>query len=236
MAKHVLVTGFEPFGDFKVNPSELVARGLEGRVVAGRTIAVRVLPVETRSLHDRLEALLAEYRPDIIIGTGLSNGLCALALERIGVNVLDFRQPDNAGTMRTNEPIERGGPEARLSTLPLEPIISSWNDHGVPGYVSNTAGTYLCNQFLYEILGLTAHASPPVIAGFVHLPCLPSQAIEAGPVSMPSMSLDLMRRGIESVIETVVPWLEARPPEPRSKSAGASSSVWIPRGLKEVER
>ncbi len=236
MAKHVLVTGFEPFGGFKVNPSELVARGLEGRVVAGRTIAVRVLPVETRSLHDRLEALLAEYRPDIIVGTGLSSGLSALALERVGLNVLDFEAADNAGAMRTNEPIERGGPEARLTTLPLEPIVSSWNDHGVPGYVSNSAGTFLCNQFLYEILGLTANASPPILAGFVHLPCLPSQAIEAGPKATPSMSLDLMRRGIESLVETVVPWLEARPPEPRAKAPGSASSVWIPRGLKEVER
>jgi pyrrolidone-carboxylate peptidase len=42
VAKHVLLTGFEPFGDHRVNPSELPVRSLEGRTIGGRTVAVRV--------------------------------------------------------------------------------------------------------------------------------------------------------------------------------------------------
>jgi pyroglutamyl-peptidase len=154
-------------------------------------------------------------------------------LERAALNVLDFTSPDAAGTMRKDDPIARGGPDARLTTLPLGEIVEAWTAVGVPGYVSNTAGTYLCNQWLYEALSLTTNASPPVPVGFVHLPALPAQAVELGAERTPSMTLDLMRKGIETAIETISIWLEKRPAVPPTRAAG---QMWIPRGLREVER
>lgn len=233
VSRHVVLTGFEPFGPHKVNPSELLARSLEGRVVGGRVIAVRILPVETRSLRDRLETLIRDEQPEFILGLGLAAGRPALAVERVAVNLLDFDIPDAVGTMRKNDPIQRGGPDGRLATLPLAEIVEAWSALGVPGYVSNSAGTYICNQWLYEALGLTANASPPVPVGFIHLPALPAQAAELGADRMPSMTLELMRKGVESAIETVGPWLEARP-APTVVRGG--SQMWIPRGLREVER
>lgn len=232
MSKHVLLTGFEPFGDFKVNPSELLVRSLEGRSIAGRLAAVCVFPVETRSLRDRIEAAIREHQPEFIIGTGLAAGRTALALERAALNILDFPITDGAGIQRKNDTIARGGPDARLSTLPLEPIVAAWQGSGVPGYISNTAGTFLCNQWLYETLSLTMNGAPPTPAGFVHVPCLPGQANEAGAERTPSMPLELMRKGLESLIETVCTWIESRPAAP----AKATGQMWIPRGIREVER
>lgn len=233
VSKHVLLTGFEPFGGFKVNPSELLIRSLEGRSIAGQLVSVRIFPVETRTLRDRLEAAISEEQPGLVIGLGLAARRSAMAVERVGLNVLDFEIPDNVGTMRKNDPIARGGPDARLSTLPLALILDAWRANGVPGYISNSAGTYICNQWLYEALALTTNAAPPIPVGFVHLPCLPAQAIEAGADVTPSMSLELMRKGIETLIETVIPWLDSRPPAP-AKALG--SQMWIPRGIREVER
>jgi len=233
VSRHVLLTGFEPFGPHPVNPSELLVRSLEGRIVAGRLIAVRVLPVETRTLKDRIETLLHEDPPDFVIGTGFGPGRAALGLERVGLNVLDFEIPDAVGTMRKNDVVQRGAPDGRFSTLPLPEIVEAWRALGVPGYVSNSAGTNLCNQWLYETLTLTADAVPPVPAGFVHLPALPSQAAGLGAEQTPSMSLELMRKGIETLIETVSAWLESKPAQPAVRPAG---QLWIPRGLREVER
>lgn len=233
MSKHVLLTGFEPFGDHKVNPSELLVRSLEGRVIAGRLVAVRVFPVESRSLRDRIEAAIHEEEPEFVVGTGVAAGLPSLALERVAINMLDFSIPDNAGTQRKNDAIARGGPEARLSTLPLDQIVDGWKSGGIPGYVSNSAGTFLCNQWLYETLSVTMNATPPVPVGFVHLPLLPGQASDAGAERTPSMTLDLMRKGIESLIETVFSWIESRPASPTTKATG---QMWIPRGIREVER
>jgi hypothetical protein len=52
VSRHVLLTGFEPFGPRVVNPSDLLARSLEGQAIGGRALAVRILPVETRTLRD----------------------------------------------------------------------------------------------------------------------------------------------------------------------------------------
>ncbi len=232
MSKHVLLTGFEPFGGDTVNPSALVAQSLDGRVIAGRTVAAVILPSETRSLRDRLEAAIRDTRPELVAGLGYAPKRTALALERVAINVLDFALPDAVGTMRKSDPVARGGPDGRLATLPHAAIVDAWTASGVPGYVSNDAGTGLGNQWLYEVLALTANTAPPTPAGFVHLPCLPAQALEFGANVTPSMSFELMRKGVETLLETVLPWLESRPSAPSK----APSPMWIPRGIREVER
>jgi pyroglutamyl-peptidase len=234
VSRHVLLTGFEPFGPHRVNPSELLVRSLDGRVIGERRIVARVLPAETRTLRERLEPVLRQEQPEFVLGTGYAAGSPALALERLGINVLDFELPDTAGVMRKNDPIQRGGPDARLATLPLAEIVEAWTKVGVPGYVSNTAGTFVCNQWLYEVLGLTANAARPIPAGFVHLPALPAQALELGAQRTPSMTLELMRKGIETAIETIGAWLESKPAP--TQPMRPANQVWIPRGLREVER
>lgn len=237
MAKRVLITGFEPYGGDKVNPSEMVARSLEGRLISGRPLAVRVLPAETRTLRERTEQALFEEDPDIVIALGQFARRTAMALERITVNVLDFSQPDNVGVMRKGDVISRGGDDARISNLPFDRIIDAWNANGVPGYVSNSAGTFLENQMLYELIGLTQNSVPPVIVGLVHFPYLPVQAILAGAQSNPSMSFELMKKGVEALIETVVPWVDQRATEPApATSEKVRRQMWIPRGVKEAER
>ena len=238
MAKRVLIIGFEPYGGDKINPSEMVARSLEGRLISGRPLSVRVLPAETRTLRERLEQALLEEDPDIVVGMALYGGRAALSMERVAVNILDFEHPDNVGVMRKGDVVNRGGPDAQLSNLPFEKIIEAWHANGVPGYVSNSAGTFLGNQLLYELLGLTANSAPPVIAGLVHLPYLPAQAIAAGSEANASMSYEIMKKGLEVLIETVIPWVDQRAaesPAPAAREKGGKS-MWIPRGVKEVER
>jgi pyroglutamyl-peptidase len=241
VGKHILLAGFEPFaGESKVSPGELVARSLDGAIVSGRPVAARVIPVETRNIRERFEQALQTDQPEIVILLSQVGGRTALALERVAVNVLDFDKPDNVGVMRKNDVIARGGAEARISNLPLEKIVEAWSGSGVPGYVSNSAGTSIGNQALYEVLALTEHASPPVLVGLVNLPYLPAQAIAAGADSTPSMAFELMKKGIEVMIETLVPWVDQRasagPVPSRTAATPGRSSTWIPRGVKEVER
>lgn len=208
MSKPVLVTGFEPFGGRSVNPSELIARNLEGRLIAGRLVVGRVLPVESAGLRQRLQRAIEEEEPGLIVGLGLAPGQTAVSVERVAVNLLDFTIADNAGELRKNEPIARGGPDARLSPMPFAEIIEAWHRAGIPGYVSNSAGSYLCNQLLYEALGFAESMSPPVPAGFIHLPNLPEQAVADGPENSPSMSLELMEHAVELAIAATIPSIE----------------------------
>ncbi|HTX03428.1 MAG TPA: hypothetical protein VMV65_10465 [Alphaproteobacteria bacterium] len=236
MARHILIAGFEPFAGDKINPSEMVARSFEGALLSGRPVASRVIPVETRNIRERFEQALLADQPDIVILLSQLGGRTALSIERVAVNVLDFETPDNVGVMRKGDVVTRGGPEARISNLPFERIVEAWTAAGVPGYVSNSAGTFIGNQALYEMLALTENAVPPAIVGLVHLPYLPAQAIAAGSDSNPSMSFDLMKKGIEIMAESLVPWVDGRTPESSKPRVGAKPSTWIPRGVKEVER
>ena len=59
---------------------------------------------------------------------------------------------------------------------------------GIPAYVSNTAGTFLCNQTLYQTLHKLAMRELTVPAGFVHLPLLPAMVATSG-LDQPSMDL-----------------------------------------------
>ena len=236
MARHILIAGFEPHTGDKVNPSEMVARSFEGALLAGRPVASRVIPVETRNIHERFEQALLADQPEVVILLSQFGGRTALALERVAVNVLDF-ESDNVGVTRKGDVIARGGPEARISNLPLEKIVEAWAASGVPGYISNSAGTFIGNQALYEMLALTEHGVPPALVGLVHLPYLPAQAIVAGSESNPSMSFDLMKKGVEVLVETVVPWIDQRTPSSASTPRlGAKPGAWIPRGVKEAER
>ena len=206
-------------------------------MISGRSLAVRVVPAETRNVRERFEQALVTDNPDIAIVLAQMGGRSALAMERVAVNVLDFETPDNVGVMRKSDVISRGGADARLSNLPFDRVLETWHANGVPGYVSNSAGTFIGNQALYEMLGLTETSVPPVVVGLVHLPYLPAQAIAAGSESNPSMSFELMKKGIELMIETLVPWVEQRTPDAKqAQTRSQGKSLWIPRGVKEAER
>jgi pyroglutamyl-peptidase len=235
VARHILIAGFEPYTGDKVNPSEMVARSFEGALLAGRPVASRVIPVETRNIRERFEQALQLDQPEVVVLLSQYGGRSALSLERVAVNVLDF-ESDNVGVARKGDVVTRGGPEARISNLPLEKIVEAWSAAGVPGYISNSAGTFIGNQALYEMLALTEHGVPPALVGLVHMPYLPAQAIAAGSESNASMSFDLMKKGVEVLIETVVPWIDQRTPSASTPRLGAKPGAWIPRGVKEVER
>src|SRR5207253_2401853 len=75
---------------------------------------------------------------------------------------------------------------AYFATLPLGAMLEALVAEGVPAYVSNTAGTYLCNQTLYGTLHRLAERGHPARAGFIHLPLLPAMVAASG-LEQPSM-------------------------------------------------
>jgi pyroglutamyl-peptidase len=196
----VLVTGFEPFTPHKINPTEELARGFENVRVGGATVRGAVLPVHHAEAASRVRELLASVAPAIVLHLGLAGGRARIALERVAVNVMDYAVPDNAGCQKSDEACVIDGPAAYFATLPLRAILARLTSAGIPAYISDTAGTYLCNQTLYTTLhAIAAMPSPPRV-GFIHMPLLPSMVAETG-LDQPSMDLGTMRRAVELAIE-----------------------------------
>ncbi|MDE2571063.1 MAG: pyroglutamyl-peptidase I [bacterium] len=230
----IVIYGFEPFGGEAINPAQLVARALDGARLGEGIVAAHVLPVETRSLRARLEQILAVERPQVILGLGLAGGRTALAVERLAINVLDSRVPDNQGYQAQGEPVREDGPAALFSTLPLDEITGRWRASALPGYRSDSAGTFCCNQALYETLWWAeAQQGVEIATGFVHLPYLPGQAAEHNPAETPSMALETMRKGVELALESIISVAQRRGDADATAAEEAKRTrgeLWIPRG------
>jgi len=198
----ILVTGFEPFGAHGANPSEGLAKAVDGRRVEEHTVRGVMLPVHHADAAERLAPILAETSPLAVLHLGLAEGRARVALERVAVNVMDYPLPDNAGYRASGEPCVPGGPAAYFATLPLTAMLKALVAEGIPAYISSTAGTYLCNQTLYWTLHTMSTRLRRPAVGFVHFPLLPAMVAGAG-LEQPSMDFPLMLRAVETILGVI---------------------------------
>ena len=199
---HVLVTGFEPFGGDALNPSRDLAKAVDGRRVGGLVARGLILPVEHVAARQMVAPALAEPGLAAVLHLGLAGGRARIALEQVGVNVMDYPIPDADGRLVKGEPCVPGGPAAYLATLPLRAILAALTAEGIPAYVSYTAGTYLCNHTVYTTLHALAERGLAIPAGFVHLPFLPAM-VAAHRLEEPSMDIGLMLRAVETTLGVI---------------------------------
>jgi pyroglutamyl-peptidase len=176
--KTVVVTGFEPYGGRRINPAAEVAKAVDGSTIDGYAVIGAILPVSQRGLRERLEALLTELRPAVVVSLGLAPGEAMIRLERFGLNLLDFEIADNDGARLADAPIEANGGIAVRASLPLRAIERALLDSGIPARLSSTAGTFLCNATLYSLVRLLEERLPAALGGFIHLPYLPEQVAQ----------------------------------------------------------
>ena len=195
----ILLTGFEPFGTFPINPSGEVVKALDGRAFGAEIVRSVVLPVHHREAAAAVARLVDDTPPRAIVHVGLAGARARIALERVAVNVMDFEIADNAGYRATGEPCVPGGPVAYFSTLPLGAMLEALTADGVPAYLSSTAGTYLCNQTMYTTRHLLDRRALAIPAGFIHLPQSAAMVAASG-LDQPSMDLPLMIRAIETAL------------------------------------
>ena len=203
----ILVTGFEPFGGESRNPSQELAKTVDGRRGGALLVRGLVLPVHHRDASAAMTRALDEHDPDAILHLGLAGGRARIALERAAVNVLDYPIPDNAGYCAVDEPCVPGGPAAYFSTLPIRDMHRALIADGIPVYVSDTAGTYLCNQTLYGTRDAIERLRHRAIAGFMHLPLLPAMVASSG-LDQPSMDLPVMLRAVEISLGVIAAFLD----------------------------
>lgn len=170
--KKLLITGFDPFNGNTANPSWLAASALPDTVGAYE-LKRSQLPTVYGVAAQKVIAEAEEWHPDVILCLGLAGGRAAVTPERIGINLRSASIPDNAGQQFTDAPIVSDGPAAYFSTLPVTAMARAIRDAGLPGMVSNTAGTYVCNDVLYTLLHRFADTDTRV--GFIHVPYIPGQ-------------------------------------------------------------
>lgn len=160
--RRLLVTGFEPFKTFAVNPSWEAARRLPERL--GPDVACALLPVDHWPARGRLLSLLVEHRPQAVLLTGLAAG------DRFRMEVR-ARKPAAFASLP--------GPAELESTLRWAPVAAAIR--AVLGRAagartalarSTDAGSYVCESTYWTALDYAAALMPGPRVGFLHVPAV----------------------------------------------------------------
>lgn len=203
----VLVTGFGPYGLTPINPAQLTAEALDGRVIAGATVVSRIVPNAFVTSIAAAQQAIAEVGPELVIMLGEYPGRSMLTVERLAQNINDcgrYGLADDAGTVLAGEPTDPTGPVAYHATVPVRAMVLAMRRAGVPADVSDAAGTFVCNHLMYGVLHHLARKSLPIRAGWIHLPCLPSVAALDRNLGVPSMSVETAVAGVTAGIEAAL--------------------------------
>lgn len=174
----MLFTGFEPFAGADENPSRLAARAAaEFARREGHAAVFAELPC---SFGPAQEALIAAVdaaasqagetggvEPLVVVCAGLAANRDRVSLERVAINLIDARIPDNSGQQPVDVPVVEGGTLALPTGLPVKRALRAVEAAGIPVELSLSAGSYVCNTVFYASLALLPAGTR---AGFVHLP------------------------------------------------------------------
>ena len=107
----ILITGFAPFGGETINPSYEAVRLLP-ETIGEHRITKLELPVTFEGAPALLAEKVRALNPDILISAGQAGGRPNITLERVAINLMDARIPDNDGYSPEDVPVEKDGETA----------------------------------------------------------------------------------------------------------------------------
>ena len=197
----ILVTGFDPFGEDKINPAIESVKKLPDEIKGVEIIKLEIPTVYMKSL-EKIDEAIKEYNPDVILSIGQAGGRPDITVERVGINVDDYRIKDNEGNQPIDTKIYDDGENAYFSNLPIKAIVENIRKNNIPASISNTAGTFVCNHVLYGVQYLLDKKYPNKKSGFTHIPFLPEQVISRP--NTPSMSISTIVKALTLALEAII--------------------------------
>jgi pyroglutamyl-peptidase len=180
-ASKILVTGFLPFQNEKINPSQLILEQLQDR----KDVETVLLPVSYEQAFRALKTVYDSRGPyKGILMLGQAGGRKAMSLERIAVNWCESSLHDEVGY---RPPLARKFIASAPASYTAEFFPYEWATELskiAPTVTSFTAGTFVCNALFFETLNEFSAQNIPAL--FVHVPYLPEQVVgKPGVDSMP---------------------------------------------------
>lgn len=168
--KKLLLTGFDPFAHYNVNPSWEAVKALPD-VTGSFSVHKLLLP----NIYGTAGRLLLEeakrIKPDVVLMTGMDSGSTRLHIDAVAVNLRDALLEDNKGTKPWGEPVIPGAPAAYFATIPVHQMVKQLQSAGYRVHLGYSTGGYVCNDIFYT--ALHHFNGTPVKTGFVHVPLLP---------------------------------------------------------------
>lgn len=169
--KKILITGFEPFDNDSVNPSGEWINWMKSRLrISERIVQGVILPVAFKEGFEKFKEIYDDFCPTVVILTGLAKNRTNLTVERIGINWVDARIPDNSGVILKAQKILPEGPDGLFTTVSIESLTHLCAAVGITLRTSTSAGEYVCNDLLYKVLVYAQSQKKNTLVTFIHLP------------------------------------------------------------------
>ena len=197
----ILITGFEPFGGESVNPAYEAVKLLPD--MAGDIQIVKMeIPTVFGEAGKVVETGILQHQPDAVICVGQAGRRADIGVERVAINLVEASIPDNAGNQPMDVKVQEDGDTAYFATIPVKAMVKNIKDHGIPASISYTAGTYVCNSVMYDLLYLIDRKYPSIRGGFIHVPYATEQGV-GKPVGTATMELSTISKALLYALEAV---------------------------------
>lgn len=199
----ILITGFQPFGGESMNPAYEAVRLLPDQI-DGATLIKQEIPVVFDEGAEKVIQKIREEEPNIVICVGQAGGRAGITPEFVGINYADARIPDNAGNSPLSQPIKKDGENAYFTKLPVKAMVTAMKAENIPAVVSYSAGTYVCNDVMYQLLYYihTETTAKHIRGGFIHVPFCEEQVVDKP--GMPALPLTTIVKGLELCIKATL--------------------------------
>lgn len=197
--KKVLLLGFGPFSKFVENPSQIIVERLKDKKIDDLQIFGKILPVTYSEVEKIIRDEIKNIRPQLVLGIGLAAGRNKITLEKIAINYKFSSTPDNTGKIEKGRKINAKGPDGIFTNLNVEKIVEILNRENIPADISLTAGGYICNLTMYNIMENAKIFN--FKGGFVHLPCHRELVSKNRELNYPYMELEIMEKAIIEIIK-----------------------------------
>lgn len=184
----ILLTGFGPFLTVAENATSELVPAL-GKAVAAQLpqlhCVAEILPTDWTQAPARLDELMQQHAPAIVLQFGVSPRAKGFVIERRGRNERQSSLDANGCKPRASR-IDVTGPKFIDTSLPIKLVLNRLHALGLRAAQSHSAGRYVCNALLYHGLRASTHDDrPPPMIGFIHLPVkIPASAASANALTM----------------------------------------------------
>ncbi|UCE95578.1 MAG: pyroglutamyl-peptidase I [Candidatus Bathyarchaeota archaeon] len=209
MDKVVVLTGFEPYDDFLVNPSWEAVKAFGNEKAGLYNVKVFKIPLIYKEIKPTITRIIDDESLGALISFGQSYRP-VISLEKVAINYADLTEAAvlyNCGTRPKDEILEPNAPIAYSTKLSIRKILNQLRKSNIPAEISYSAGTFGCNQLFYNMMHKLGSERLDIPAGFIHVPSLPSQVAKLQReknLKLPSMNLETTIKAIKIVIETTL--------------------------------
>ena len=124
----ILLTGFDKFGKDSVNPSIEAVKRLPDKI-DNAIIIKKEIPTVYKKSVDILLRTIEKEKVDVVLNVGQAGGREGISIEKVGININDFRIPDNEGNVIIDEKIIQTGDDAYFVNMDeMKEFKVTWQD------------------------------------------------------------------------------------------------------------